>query len=339
MNWNSDTGKAFKMSLALHAAVFVVVFVGTFVSSIFNKPEVPPHVFQLQGIKGPPHIGAPGRLAGDRKAPRTDKPSVASAAPGTNDLNLPKLDNRPIPTEDEGDDSEPAPAPAKPTPAPTPKAASKAVAKASSKSSKNAATSKNVRPAGNKAVATSKASAKNAKPQTMSYSDFAKQHKIGSSKGTGGTGTGKKAGKKGGKGGASRGVPGGMGIDASGIISDMKSNLSWGDGGDGGGGLAGGTGVTSGDSDALGDYFQRVRALIDSYFNEPKGVMKQVSALVQFTIMANGTVTGVNLVKSSGNDAFDSAAVSAVKSLGRLDPPPGNMAYTRKIEFVGKRGD
>lgn len=317
MNWNSDTGKALKISLMLHGVIFAIVAIGSIISMIFNKPVVPPHVFELQGIKGQQHVGAPGRLAGDRKAKRTDKPSTTASS----NLNLPKLDKRNPAPMDDGDDAEPPPA----------KAAPKQTAKAAAKPQKTAATKKPAKANGTKAAAKAKATvSKTAKAESMSYSDFAKQHKISTSKsGTGKNGTGKKS-KKSGK---------SSGINASAIVSDMKNNLSWGDGGDGGGGLPGGSGMTSGDMDALADYFARVRALIDSNFSEPKGVMQQVSALVQFTILANGTVTGVSVVQSSGNDAFDAAAVSAVRNLGRLDPPPGNMAYTKKIEFQGKRGD
>jgi TolA protein len=325
MNWNSDTGKALKISLILHGVIVAIVVIGSVVSMIFSKPVVPPHVFELQGIKGPQHVGAPGRLAGDRKLPRTDKPSTSSG-PETGKFSIPKLDKSAPVDADDGDDAEPAPA--KPAP--------KEKAKAAAKPQKNAASTKAVKAKGTKAVANAKASKTSAKPQSMSYSDFAKSHKISSGKsGSAKSGTGKKgSGKKGSRG----GLPNGTGINASSIVRDMKNNLSWGDGGDGGGGMPGGTGMTSGEMDALADYFQRVRALIDANFTEPKGVMQQVSALVQFTILANGTVTGVSVVKSSGNDAFDAAAANSIRELGTLDPPPGNMAYTKKIEFVGKRG-
>jgi TonB family protein len=126
-------------------------------------------------------------------------------------------------------------------------------------------------------------------------------------------------------------------IDASGMVSDMRKNLAWGDDGDGGGGAVGGTGITSGDMDALALYFQRVRALIDANFTEPKGMMEELSTMVQFTIQANGVVTDVRIVDSSGDDTFDRAALEAVKALGTLDPPPGNQSYTKKIALQTER--
>jgi TonB family protein len=306
MNWQSDTGKAFRTSLIMHGVVFVLIVAGSVAHSYFDKPEVPPHVFELRGIKGQPRIGAPGRMAGDSKAERTDKPSTTSP------LNLPKLDKRPAaPVAEEADAPEPAPV-AKPTT----KATDKAVKNAKPATKQTTKTTK-------KKAATAKA-ATTTKPQTMSYSDFAKQHKV----------SGKKSSKKS----PTKKPAGGTKINTSAILKDMKNNLSWGDDGDGGGGIQGGSGVTAGEVDRLADYFMRVRALIDSNFTEPKDVVEQVSALVEFTILANGTVTGVGIVQSSGNADFDAAALSSVKRLGRLDPPPGNRAYTRKIEFQGKRG-
>lgn len=289
MNWQSETGKAFRTSLIIHGVVFALVVAGSIAHSIFHKPEVPVHVFELRGIKGQPRIGAPGRMAGDRKAERTDKPSTSSP------LNLPKLDRRPAATIAEEVAPKPVTKPAK-------------NAKTTTKPAKKTATAKAIT---------------SAKPQTMSYSDFAKQHKVS---------------QKNNKKTPSKKPAGGAKINTSAILKDMKNNLSWGDEGDGGGGIQGGTGVTAGEVDRLADYFMRVRALIDSNFAEPKDVVQQVSALVEFTILANGTVTGVSVVRSSGYDTFDQAALSAVKRLGRLDPPPGNKAYTRKIEFQGKRG-
>jgi TonB family protein len=273
LDFASDASKALRWSLVVHALAVIVLVSCTLVVQSLGKPKPVPHIFELQGVKGPEHVGAPGRLAGDSRKERTDKAA---------DLGLPSLDKR------------------KPSDAKTAKSTDAKAAKS-----------------------------KSSKPKLMTYEEFMKEKsKTSSGKKQGGPST---AGKK-------QNVK----IDASGMVNDMRKNLAdlaWGDDGVGGGGIVGGTGVTSGEMDALALYFMRVRALIDANFVEPRGLLEQVSTMVQFTIQTNGVVTDVSVVGSSGNDDFDAAAASAVSALGTLDPPPGNQAYTRKIEFVGKQGE
>jgi len=276
LDFSSDTSKALKWSLVIHSALAIVVVSFSLVAKAFERPVPLPHIFELQGVKGPQHIGAPGRLAGDSRLERTDKAA---------DLSLPK-----------------------------PEKGQHSNAKASdAKASKADANS---------------AKSKSDKPKLVSYDEFMKQNgKSASGKSSSGRKQNASSGKKNTK------------IDASGVVSDLRKNLAWGDDGVGGGGAVGGTGVTSGEMDELALYFQRVRALIDSNFDEPKGILEQVSTMVQFTIQSNGVVTGASVVSSSGSDEFDKAALDAVTALGTLDPPPGNKSYTRKIEFVGKQGE
>ncbi|MGS4886282.1 TonB family protein [Roseibium sp. MB-4] len=54
-------------------------------------------------------------------------------------------------------------------------------------------------------------------------------------------------------------------------------------------------------------------------------------AQVRFTVKANGSVTGVRLVKSSGNKAFDQAAL---KSVQRAAPYPGIPAAAKKASWT-----
>jgi TonB family protein len=297
VNFSSDMSKALKWSLIIHGALAIIVVSFSIVAKAFEKPAPVPHIFELQGIKGPQHIGAPGRLAGDSRLQRSDK---------AGSMNLPSLEKgTPAPTAAPAEDAASA------------KATAKAKATADAKPAKNAKT-------GNRS-ANAKSKSQGDKPKLVSYEEFMREN--GKSSGTG------KAKKKSGSSGSGKNVR----IDASGMVGDLRKNLAWGDDGFGGGGAVGGTGITSGEMDALDAYFQRVRALIDANFEEPRGVMDQVSTMVQFTIQANGVVTSVGIVTSSGSDEFDRAAVKAVRDLGTLDPPPGNTSYTRKIEFVGKQ--
>jgi TonB family protein len=120
-------------------------------------------------------------------------------------------------------------------------------------------------------------------------------------------------------------------VDASAVVRDLRSNLTRDDG-------QPVTGMSTADQNALYDYFQHVRALIDSGFRRPSGIVDSAKAMVEFRIKADGTVDSIRIVSSSGNKAFDDAALAAVRSIGRLSPPPGRTAYTRRIEFVADSG-
>ncbi|MFA5257822.1 MAG: TonB family protein [Opitutales bacterium] len=115
-------------------------------------------------------------------------------------------------------------------------------------------------------------------------------------------------------------------LDATAVLNDLRSNLSKEDN-------ERVTGMSSSQQSELFDYFQHVRALIDANFRQPSGIVEDASAWVEFRIAGDGQVSGVRLISSSGNNAFDSAALAAVTALGKLSPPPGRTAYTRKIEF------
>ncbi len=119
-------------------------------------------------------------------------------------------------------------------------------------------------------------------------------------------------------------------LDSASVLRDLRANLSKEDSDK----------VSSMSIDQQGqlfDYFQWVRALIDKNFRVPAGAADGRSAWVEFRIGADGTVSAVRLVTNSGDAAFDNAALAAVRALGKLSPPPGNTAYTRKIELRAEK--
>ncbi|HNX05446.1 MAG TPA: energy transducer TonB [Opitutales bacterium] len=167
-----------------------------------------------------------------------------------------------------------------------------------------------------------KTAAKPAKPaKPMSYAQFQAQQKKPSKKPAAASSASSSQSSK-----KASSVPR---IDASSVVSDLKNNLA-----NSNEPLAAGTpdGI-----DMEGGYADRVRSLIDANFDEPSRVPHQVEAQVRFTITATGIVTGVTLVKSSGSGPFDSAALAAVRSLGQVEPPPGNRAVSFTIPFIATR--
>jgi periplasmic protein TonB len=59
-----------------------------------------------------------------------------------------------------------------------------------------------------------------------------------------------------------------------------------------------------------------------------------LSADVRIRLLPGGEVLDVNLVRSSGDRAFDDSVVNAVRSAGRLPVPSGNLFNTHFRDFV-----
>ena len=120
-------------------------------------------------------------------------------------------------------------------------------------------------------------------------------------------------------------------LDSSAVLRDLRNNLSRED-------SDRVSSMSVAQQGELFDYFQWVRSLIDANFRQPSGIVEGTSAWVEFRISAEGVVTNVRITTSSGNASFDAAAQNAVRSLGKLRPPPGKVPYTRKIEFISRQG-
>lgn len=118
-------------------------------------------------------------------------------------------------------------------------------------------------------------------------------------------------------------------LDTSAVLRDLRNNLSRED-------SDRLSSMSVAEQGQLFDYFQWVASLIDTNFAQPSGIVEGTSAWVQFNISALGVVSRARVVESSGNAAFDRAAVAAVQALGKLTAPPGKVAYTRKIQFIAE---
>ena len=104
-----------------------------------------------------------------------------------------------------------------------------------------------------------------------------------------------------------------------------------------GGGFGGGTGVSIGPgSGGFGDswYARAVESRISSnWIYPPEGMRVEIT--YSFYILANGTIAGVKLEKSSGNPEIDRTAERAIKASNPLAPPPPEFRG-RPIQFVAQ---
>jgi TonB family protein len=81
---------------------------------------------------------------------------------------------------------------------------------------------------------------------------------------------------------------------------------------------------------ATGDpYLAGVKGTLLQNYNLPAGIAPDQIAnppQIRFTITSDGTLTGVKLLKTSGNSFVDDACVDAAKLTGKVPPPPAQWS-------------
>lgn len=128
------------------------------------------------------------------------------------------------------------------------------------------------------------------------------------------------------KGSGAAGATPGPRIDASGIKKGVTGATGAGSAG------AGGTALSRAEANAMDAYFSMLRARLLSSHELPGGVSDLLSAEVQFTFAANGAVSGVRIVRSSGSPDFDQ---SVLEAFGRLKMParPDKKTDVQRLTF------
>lgn len=164
-----------------------------------------------------------------------------------------------------------------------------------------------------RAVAERKAKEAALKSQRMTKADFDKQNKAKAS-------TAK-------KGGAS--APKIAKIDAEGIakgvIGGSTANKVGG---------AGGTALTRTEGDAVDAYTALLQLRIQSELNEKPGVGAGLVVEVEIRILANGTLTGIRITRSSGSQDFDQVVKEALAAL-RMPPRPAGLSELQRFPIRG----
>jgi len=96
------------------------------------------------------------------------------------------------------------------------------------------------------------------------------------------------------------------------------------------GSLTGSTEGTSTHGVSGDEYATAINNAIKKNWVTPTGLvtdaeLASLSADVRVAIREDGTLSGAMIKRSSGNDYFDDSCIQAVKSTGRVPPPPANM--------------
>jgi TonB family protein len=150
------------------------------------------------------------------------------------------------------------------------------------------------------------------KESRLSYDQYVKQH-------------GKPAPSKTGSSGTSRGAP--PRINAKGIAEGVRGGSSSSKGG------GGGTALTAAQRSALEGYIARLVTALRQNHEKPPGLSDLLSADVEFLIAADGTISRVQIVRSSGNTDFDLSCIEAFRRMGSVGPKPDGKSDTWVLTF------
>jgi TonB family protein len=155
--------------------------------------------------------------------------------------------------------------------------------------------------------------APSSKQSQLSYDQFVKQHGKPTPAKSGGSGSSHAAAVPQIR---TKGIP-------DGVIGGSSSSK-------GGGG---GTALTAAEHSALDGYIARLVAALRQNHEKPPGLSDLLSADVEFLLAADGTISRVQIVRSSGNTDFDLSCIEAFKRVGSVGPRPDDKTDTKVLMF------
>ncbi len=106
-------------------------------------------------------------------------------------------------------------------------------------------------------------------------------------------------------------------------------------------GGAGGTALTREEGNLVDAYIAFVRQQLRASFEavKPAGLSDQLEAIVELHILADGTLARARILRSSGNNEFDQAALQAVANVGPLGARPESLSEIQQIPFRMRETD
>jgi colicin import membrane protein len=116
-------------------------------------------------------------------------------------------------------------------------------------------------------------------------------------------------------------------INAKGIAEGVLGGSSSSKGG------GGGRALTAAQRTELEGYIARLVTALRQNHEKPPGLSDLISADVEFLIAADGSISRVHIVRSSGNVAFDQSCVDAFRRLGSIGPKPDGKNDTWVLTF------
>lgn len=76
-------------------------------------------------------------------------------------------------------------------------------------------------------------------------------------------------------------------------------------------------------NEVAGNFDDLIRSRVSEGWSRPPSARNGMSVTVQINMLPDGTITNASVVRSSGDKAFDSSAVNAVKNVGRITEMQG----------------
>ena len=296
------SSSAYFVSALLHGAVVaLILFIGYLANQ--SLPDGP-KVFELVagagenfGATEAPALGTPGGIKIDvPEAPAPEVPAPAALTPAPVEPVAPEpVEPTPVAPAPVAQDEAPPVAPA-----PAPKhALTKAKPKPKSDAIPNFA--KSLQRTENRRAARLMAKYKKQleaeeRRQQLSYEQYLREH---------------------GSGRPSEGI-------AQGVAGGSRANKEGG---------AGGKALTREQGELLDAYFALLRARIKENHVPPPDVNDQLSVMVGFYLAADGTLSRVHVIRSSGSSDFDQSVLEAFARTHSIGPPRGGRGDSAKLEF------
>lgn len=116
-------------------------------------------------------------------------------------------------------------------------------------------------------------------------------------------------------------------IDAKGIAEGVLGGSPSSKGG------GGGQALTAPQRSALEAYVARLVTALRQNHEKPPGLSDLLAADVEFLIAADGTISRVQIVRSSGNTNFDLSCIAAFRRMGSVGPKPDGKSDTWVLTF------
>jgi len=113
---------------------------------------------------------------------------------------------------------------------------------------------------------------------------------------------------------------------AKGVLGGSTSNTKGG---------AGGTAMTRPDGPALEAYFGMLRERLLRALDKPPGLSDTLVAVAEFRIGADGSISGVKIISSSGSPEFDRAVIEAYSRVS-MPPRPDKKGSVESLTFRTK---
>jgi colicin import membrane protein len=98
-------------------------------------------------------------------------------------------------------------------------------------------------------------------------------------------------------------------------------------------GGAGGKALTASEMNELDAYFAELKLKIKENHAPPEGVSDSLSAQVEFMVAADGSISRLRIISSSGNHAFDESVIEACEHTRTIGPRPDGQSDTVKMTF------